>query len=177
MTPRADRLYQSAARWLKAVRHNENAWRLRAGLRVCRLERVYKTGAVKRLALDTNIARSTLYEYADVWLFCWRWLGYSARRTFSTYPTLDYSHLRLAVRHFEELEDRIDAVLWAIDSNYTPEQFGIEIARWHGKRVPPAPLFDDQGEGESLVRSFLDSLNRIPNWRQRTLHITVRDRK
>lgn len=177
MSDRTERIIASSARWLKAYRATENTWRLRAGLRVCRTERAYASGAVKRLAAETNISRSALYEYADIALMVFQVgpaLGFSARRIFEVWPALDYSHLRIAARYFKDIEDRIDALLMAMDLGLTPEQFAVEIRKWRGDSVAPAPVFDERGAGGDVVAAFLETVQRLPNWRQRQLRITVR---
>jgi hypothetical protein len=171
---RSERVMESSSRWLKAYRSTENTWRLRAGLRVMRTERAYRSGAVKRLAEETRISKSSLYEYADIWTLCYRWLGSAARNFFELYPALDFTHLRIVLRYFNDLETQIDALLMAVELDLSPEAFAIEIRKWRGDSVPPVPVFDERGEGEAVVRAFLKRIQSVPNWQQRQLRITVR---
>lgn len=117
-----DPRYDKMVELISSGRQSTDGWRITVGLRLSQMQRIYGEGLVDRIAPDVNLARSTLYEYCAVARFLVQWLGLSARRTFQLYPYLTYSHIRLALRFFVDLEDQIDALLCAgMGDNLRPE--------------------------------------------------------
>jgi hypothetical protein len=149
-------LYERTADWLRAGRERTDYWRLRAGLRVVRLDgkRAYGAGVIDALARDSGIPRASLYEYAGITRFLLAWKGISARRIFEDHPMLTYSHIRRAVRL--EFEEAIDALLHAENEGMTPDQFGVYVSELQGKPVH-LPIFKQAGADNEVIRNFLQN--------------------
>jgi hypothetical protein len=151
-TDRKEALIQHASRWLKAVRTNEDTWRFRAGLRVARTERGYGTNAIARLSDETHISKSALYERSNVSMLALCWRGWAARRVFDDFPTLTYTHFRIALRSFDHVDDQIDALLMAVELAASPEWFAVLIGAWLGHNIPPRVQFDERGKLGDILR-------------------------
>jgi hypothetical protein len=166
--------YERTADWLRSYRHATDNWRLAAGIRVAQMDgrQHYGAGVIASLAIDANMHKSTLYEYAQVARFLVRWRGFSARQIFSDFAMLSYSHLRTAIRL--EFEAAIDALLHAMETDppMTPDQFSVFVAELRGKETS-LPLFRQMGTDHEVLMNF--RRNYHPSGRR--IEVTVKEVK
>lgn len=143
--------YESTAAWLQQGRENSDKFRLRAGIRLARMERdtTYGAGVIRALAKDAGYHRSTLYQYAQVACFLVRWQGLSTAHTFDNHPMLTYTHYRMALKL--DYESALDALLQAEEEGMTPDQFSYHVARAQGRAVNAPPLLDQEMPDHEVI--------------------------
>lgn len=174
--------YEAAIAMIEQLRSATDGARLRIGLRAARLARDknYGAGIVRRIAADAGISRSALYEYIQTVEFLVAWRGLSARRIFSDFPELSYTHIRIA--RTLEFEAAIDALLAVAigDDEYpefderlpmSPDTFRAYVGVLRGHNVPEPPLFDEAGHGAQV---FAALARRMGLWRDKNVRAVVR---
>ena len=112
-------------------------------------------GGLKQAAIDAHIEYKTLAEYKRVVEFygptdnnsAWQnTIGCSLARTLLyDYPTIRWTHLRIAAR-LRDFEDAMDALLTASEESWTPAQLKrhVEKLRKHNGEHPPRYVIDNQ---------------------------------
>ena len=175
--------YETTVGWLMDNRESSDYKRLRIGVRIARMEKRYGSAVVPKLATDSGFGRSTLYEYQAVFLFVFRWLGFSAVRIFDNYPHITHSHLRQVIRKGIQHEIGV-LMLRAIadgDENYpefddslpmSPEAFGVYVSKRLGKDVPPSELFRFEGRG---IEAHTQYMARHFGWEKKRVRIVVNE--
>lgn len=147
----------------------------------------YGAGIIEKTAHNTNVSRTSLYEYQAVWMFVWRWKGYSARRIFDDLPDVTHTHYRMAVvLSYEDAIDAIEAIGngddefdrviaekgGTIDYPMDTDTFGVYVKWRQGKPLPNKPLFNKTGYGYELLELFKQE---SPAWINKRLQWVIRE--
>lgn len=153
--------------WLAA----EENLKIRAGIRVARLEKRYGDGTVETIAQDAGYSDKTLYARQNVSVFLVAWCSampehniFSVRRFFDEHPGINYTHIRIAVpseRKKWDFEQAIEALLavengdpaWdayearhhrTVSLPMPTETFGRYLT-WLRGGTPSSPIFRKRG--------------------------------
>lgn len=117
--------------------------KLLIGVLLSRAEKRYGAGTVTAVSNNTGVSRASLYEYQQTERKL-RGRKMSAARILREMPNLHYSHLRAATR-FLDLETRYLELVEASEKGMSADAFSVAVSKKLGKRVPAAPVFDEQG--------------------------------
>jgi hypothetical protein len=111
---------EAHAEALRLWREGEDNLKVRAGLRVARMQTFYGDGTIEKVANDAGYSPKTLYTRRDVSRFMLQWMSatkdcniFSVRRISERFPEITYTHIRMATpseRRKWDFEDACDAL-------------------------------------------------------------------